>query len=250
MPGTPLLKPNAIDIILVRPLYAGNVGSTARAMLNCGLERLVVVDPPWDAWPDDARRMASGADAVLDGARRAHSVQEALAPYVLAAATTARDRAEGPPLLTHREAAPRLHAAAHNGPVAVMFGPEDRGLSGEEMDACALRIRVPTSPLHSSLNLSQAVLLVAHELYMATPAGSPAARPAEVARLEDVEGYLQQLTALLGDVGFLNPQNPSHIMDVIRPVFLRAGLDPREVSTLRGMCRQVRWAVEHGPRKS
>ena len=237
------MKPNSADIVLVRPLYAGNVGSVARAMLNCGLERLVVVEPPWDTWPDDARRMASGADAVLDSARRASSVAEALAPYVLAAATTARARSEGPAPLTHREALPQLVAAATSGPVAVVFGPEDRGLSAEEMDACALRIRIPTSPLHSSLNLSQAVLLIAHELYMLAQ-DPKAADPRERATLDDVEGFLGELTAILGDVGFLNPQNPHHILEVLRPIFLRNDLDPREVRTLRGMCRQIKWALD------
>lgn len=249
MPGNPLLKLDSIDIVLVRPLYAGNVGSTARAMLNCGLTRLVVVEPKWDEWPEDARKMASGADVVLAKARFAGSMQEALAPYVLAAATTARDRAEGPPLLTHREAAPRLLDATQDGRVAVVFGPEDRGLSAEEMDACALRIKVPTSPLHSSLNLSQAVLLVAHELYMATPAGTPERPAADVAPLEQVEGFLGQLTDLLRDAGFMNEQNPAHIMDVIRQIYLRTAMSPREVATMRGVCRQLRWAVEHGPKK-
>ena len=236
------MKPNPVDIILVRPLYAGNVGSTARAMLNCGLERLVVVDPPWSEWPDDARRMASGADAVLDSARRVKTVQEALAPYVLAAATTARGRSEGPQPAAPRAAIPDLLAASASGPVAVVFGPEDRGLSGEEMDACALRIRIPTSPLHSSLNLSQAVLLIAHEVYLAREHAAHDL-PQERATLEDVEGFLGQLTEVLGDVGFLNEQNPRHILDVIRPIFLRAGLDPREARTLRGMCRQIKWAL-------
>jgi TrmH family RNA methyltransferase len=239
----PPQKPHSIDIVLVRPLYAGNVGSVARAMLNCGLEQLVVVEPPWNEWPDDAFRMASGADAVLHSARRASSMAEALGGYVLAAATTARARAEGPQPITHREAAPRLKAATRDGPVAVVFGPEDRGLSTEELDACALRIRVPTSPLHSSLNLSQAVLLVAHELYMVDD-GALASEPAERATLEELEGFLGQLQEILGDVGFLNPQNPRHIMDVMRAVFLRAQMDPREARTFRGMCRQVRWALD------
>lgn len=240
----PPQKPHPIDIVLVRPLYAGNVGAVARAMHNCGLERLVVVEPPWSEWPDDAFRMAAGADAVLHAARRVTTMTEALGGYVLAAATTARARAEGPPLLTHREAAPRLRAAAADGPVAVVFGPEDRGLSTGELDACGLRIRIPTSPLHHSLNLSQAVLLVAHELYTLEDGAPPPPSPTERATLQELEGFFVQLEAMLADVGFLNPQNPRHIMDVLRAVFLRAEMDPREARTFRGMCRQVRWALE------
>lgn len=247
----PPLKPHSVDVVLVRPLYAGNVGAVARAMLNSGLERLVVVEPPWEEWPEDAIKMASGAHAVLHAARRCSSVHEALSGYVLAAATTARARAEGPQPITQRAAAPLLRAALASGDVAIVFGPEDRGLSTEEMDACAMRIRIPTSPKHSSLNLSQAVLLVAHELYLLQSEleQTPAPPPPEVATLEEVEGFLGQLEKLLTDVEYLNPQNPDHILDVIRQVYLRAAMSSREVRTFRGMCRQITWALGQGKKR-
>lgn len=247
----PPLKPHSVDVVLVRPLYAGNVGSVARAMLNCGLERLVIVEPPWNDWPEDAMRMASGAHAVLYAARRFSSVHEALTGYVLAAATTARGRAEGPRPITQRAAAPLLRAALACGPVAIVFGPEDRGLSTEEMDACAMRIRIPTSPMHSSLNLSQAVLLVAHELHVLEREldRPPPEPPPEVATLDEVEGFLGQLKELLTDVEYLNPENPDHILDVIRQVYLRSAMNSREVRTFRGMCRQIKWALGREKRR-
>ncbi|MBI4858912.1 MAG: RNA methyltransferase [Candidatus Riflebacteria bacterium] len=241
MPSNPIL------IVLVKPLYPGNVGAVARAMANCGLTELTVVGCRWDGWPREAYQLASGADPILRSARRVDTLAEALQDSVLAAATTSRDRADGVPLVTHREAAPRLLAARASGRVAVVFGPEDRGLSGDEMALCSVRIRIPTSTMHSSLNLAQAVLLVAHEMFVIGSStdvapGSSAASPLP-ADLGEQNSLFDELQALLDSVGFLNPQNPDHIMKSIRQVFLRGRLDDREVRIFRGMVRQLRWAL-------
>jgi tRNA/rRNA methyltransferase len=223
-------------------------------MANCGLPRLVIVQAPWRAGadpPEEARRMASGADWILESARHTETVEEALAPYVLAAAATARARADrSVPWLDHRAGAARLLEAAHAGPVAAVFGPEDRGLSAPELALCAIRIRIPSSAWHESFNLAQAVLLVSHEVFVSASAAgvsgpAPADPSSRAVALDQLDGLCRELTRMLGRVGFLNPQNPDHIMDVVRHVLIRARMDPREVRTFRGIVRQVDWALDH-----
>ena len=234
-----------IRIVLVKPLYPGNVGATARAMANCGLTHLVVVGAAWETWPDDAFRMASGADEILNHAVRVDSVEESLAGSVLAAATTGRLRGDKVPVVSHREAVPRLLDAARIGPVSILFGPEDRGLTSDDMGLCPLRIRIPTSDLHRSLNLAQAVLLVAHELFAAGDGYGDDSESAidPRATVDEIHGLFGQLQDLLCEVGFVNPQSPQHASGAIRQVLLRAGMGSREVQIFRGMVRQIRWAL-------
>jgi tRNA/rRNA methyltransferase len=247
------LVKTAIDIVLVRPIHAGNVGSVARAMQNCGFGQLVIVGSHWPEWPLEARQMASGANEVLDQARFVPTVAEALAPYWRAAATTARPRHGGPAMLNHRELYRHLCPQEANGPVAVVFGPEDKGLATEDMELCQLSVHIPSSVHHSSFNLSQAVLLVCYELFWSLnvqstqPAElldhSAGREEAEPASLAELGGFFEHMVRMLGRVGYLNPQNPDHIIGVLRQVYLRARMDPREVRIFRGMIRQIEWAV-------
>src|SRR6266481_8751642 len=151
-------------IILVRPQLGENIGMAARAMLNCGLSRLRLVSPR-DGWPNPkAERAASGADVVLDKAKVFDAVGEAVADLERVVATTARNRE-----LTQRIVTPRQAAAEMRGwigqteKVGILFGPERTGLTNDDMVYADTALSIPLNPQFSSLNIAQAVLLVAYE---------------------------------------------------------------------------------------
>jgi TrmH family RNA methyltransferase len=129
------------------------------------------------------------------------------------------------------------------GRLAVVFGPEGSGLSDEELALCHVRVHIPSDSAHPSLNLAQAVLVMAYELRVA---GIPDLPPDEAPRatVADIEAALDDLREALLGVGYLNPANPGAILAELRALITRAGPSPREVSLVRGMARQVRWAAQ------
>jgi tRNA/rRNA methyltransferase len=157
----------AVAVVLVRPREEGNVGAAARAMANMGLERLILVEPAAALGPT-ARAFAVGARQVLDGCSRVASLREALAPFPRVVGTTStRDRRQAAPLIGPRELPEQLAADPPGTPVALVFGPEVGGLTNEELACANLVVRVPCAPVQPTLNLAQAVLILAYELYQA-----------------------------------------------------------------------------------
>jgi TrmH family RNA methyltransferase len=153
-------------IVLVRTSHPGNIGSAARAMKNMGIASLVLVAPK--RFPDpEATALASGADDVLAGARVVESLTEAIGDCVAAYALSARMREWGPENVAVRDAAIAAVAGSGDGPIAFVFGNEASGLTNEELLACQHHVRIPTDPAWSSINLAQAVQIVAYELRMA-----------------------------------------------------------------------------------
>lgn len=229
-----------VTIVLVRPSRPANVAAACRAMKNMGLRKLRIVDPPegLDDW--DTRAPAYKAWDVLDGAQPAATLSEAVADSTLVVGTTGReDVAETwTPRRLAREAAGRGGGEG----VAVVFGPESSGLTALELGLCHALVHVPTDPAQPSLNLAQAVLLLAYELRLAVNAkeGTPNGEArASAGALEDA---LQELRGALLDIGYLDPLNPDHILPELRRLAARAGLTPREVTVLRGLARQMSWA--------
>jgi len=228
-----------VRIVLMEPQGAANVGAVARAMKNMGLRRLVAVRPQRLRMAAARAFAVHGAD-VLERMERAASLDAAVADCGLVVGTTARGgqyraHAESP-----REAAPEIAAHAARQPVALVFGREDHGLTNEELKRCHRLIRIPAAPAYRSLNLAQAVLLCAYELWLA--AASPDIREAPVlAPAARVEFACQRLQAALLRVGFLRRENPDHIMFALRRLFGRAGLEERDVRILLGIARQIEW---------
>lgn len=237
------MDPDLVDIVLVRPSRAANVAAAARALKNMGLGSLVVVSPPPDLDRPEARALAYGAWDLLDSARVAPDLRSAVSACTLVAATSARDEGRAA-TRTPREFASEAAELARGGRVAVVFGPEATGLLNEELALCQMRIRVPTHAAQPSLNLAQAVLLVAYELRLAAlpPPAADAPAPAERALAGTVEEALDELRDALLAINYLNPASPEPILTELRALFLRAAVTPREVSLLRGMARQIRWA--------
>ena len=231
-----------MDVVLVRPARAANVAAACRAMKNMGLGRLRMVGRPPGLDGAEARSLAYGAWDVLDGAVSASSMAEAVADRTFVAATTGRPlRDAWTPRRLAEEAGPR----SRGGGVALVFGPESSGLTNQELALCHARVHVPTSPEHPSLNLAQAVLIMAYEMRLAALAdeggGPPGPEPAP-APVGEVEEAVQDLRAGLLEIGYLNPANPEAVLAELRGLIFRAAPTSREVSLLRGLARQIAWA--------
>ena len=232
--------------VLVEPSRPGNVGAAARALKTMGFARLVLVRPRVAQVRDDpeALAFASGADDVLAGAHVAASLDDALSGVQWSVALSARPREYGPPPAAPREMAARAAALGGRQEIAFVFGNERTGLSNHEVDRCSALVHIPANPAYASLNLAQAVQLVAYELRLAylgdggAPAGSAAA-PAELASSEDVERMFEHLQSALIALDFFDPANPKKLLPRLRRLFARAGLEREEVNILRGIARQI-----------
>ncbi|NJL02938.1 MAG: RNA methyltransferase [Spirulinaceae cyanobacterium SM2_1_0] len=248
-----------IRIILVEPLGALNVGSVARVMKNMGLSQLVLVNPQCDPDSEPAQQMAVHGRDVLAQAVQVASLPEALQGCQRAIATTMRDRATSRqeshyrprPLESPRQVLPWL-LAEPMAPGALIFGREDRGLSNAELDYAPRWLGIPTHAVYPSLNLAQAVAICAYELYQLTleptPAPSPLPETGEPASLDALEDYYQHLEHLLLHIGYLYPHTAAARLAKLRRIGQRASLSAEEVALLRGMLRQVEWAIAHADR--
>ena len=239
-----------VDVVLVRPSRAANVAAACRALKNMGLRSLAIVEPPAGLDQPEARALAYGAWDVLDAAVPRATLREAVAGAVTVAGTSGRAH---PQAWTPRRLAREAEARAGNGRLALVFGPEASGLTDEELAQCHVRVHIPTDPAHPSLNLAQAVLVVAYELRLAAlgeDATGPGPAAVERATAGEVESALDDLRGALLGIGYLSPDNPDKILAEWRALFARSGLSPREVSLLRGLARQVLWAAGHIARTS
>jgi tRNA/rRNA methyltransferase len=232
--------------VLFKPIYAGNVGAAARAIKNMGFADLRLVAPELSD-RRDASAMAVHADDVLAAAQTFPDLAAALADRTITVGTTCRDgpyRNASRPL---REAAAHFAGFAESNSIALIFGPEDRGLTNEELKLCNHLITIPTSAKYPSLNLAQAVMVVAYEMRLALDTTESVAAP-EFVSSSVSEAMLERLADALLSIGFLADENPDHIMFAIRGIFGRSGLTAREVDILNGMTRQIRWAADGGHR--
>jgi TrmH family RNA methyltransferase len=235
------MDPDCVDVVLVRPSRAANVAAAARALKNMGLRSLTLVSPPRDLDRPEARALAYGAWDLLDAARVFPDLRSAVSGCTLVAATSARDEGRAA-TRSPREFASEAAAVAAGGRVAIVFGPEATGLLNDELALCQMRIRVPTHSAQPSLNLAQAVLLVAYEVRLAALPEDPGDAPTPRAPAGVVEEALDDLRDALLAINYLNPASPQAILSELRALLLRAAVTSREVSLLRGMARQIRWA--------
>jgi tRNA/rRNA methyltransferase len=233
--------PKAVSIVLVEPQSPGNVGMVCRAMKNMGLSRLRLVNPCPTDHPE-ALKFAVSARDLLEGAARFPSLREALSDSPFSVATTRRHGKYRQEIFTPEEIAAKIRSAEGGGGIALVFGREDSGLTTDEVALCRWHATIPTAGDFGSLNLAQAVLIFAYELFCG--AGGTVSRreraPAPAGELETLYDHMER--SLL-HIGFLNPQNPGHIMRSLRRIFARAELDSREVAVLRGMMAQIDWAA-------
>ncbi|MGD1906237.1 MAG: RNA methyltransferase [Leptolyngbyaceae cyanobacterium] len=242
---------DAVRIILVAPAGPLNVGSAARIMANMGLTQLVLVDPQCNYQGAAARRMAVHAFSLLESAQVVPTLPDALADCHRAIATTARPRSPETPLELPEVALPWLlsppdaPAPLHT---ALIFGPEDRGLSTAELNYAQRFVGIPSNPDYPSLNLAQAIAVCCYELARAAQGRS--APEAQVPLSEDpismgqMEGFYQQLEALLLEIQYLYPHTRASRMEKFRRFFNRAAPTNQELAMLRGIFRQMAWALD------
>lgn len=227
-----------LRFVLVRTSHPGNIGAAARAIRTMGMRGLALVAP--QAYPHpEARALAAGADDVLDSATVSADLPSAIANCRLVLGATARRRGVLLDELSPREAAQRVLASLALGhEVALLFGNERSGLDNDEIKLCHAAIAIPSDPTYSSLNLAQAVQVVAYELRLAwlqgevPPSPTPADPPASSA---DLEGYFEHLARTLDDIEFHKGRSPRTILRRLRRFFLRAQPDARELRILHGI---------------
>jgi tRNA/rRNA methyltransferase len=227
-------------IVLVRPQLGENIGKAARAMLNFGLTDLRLVSPR-DGWPNpSAGPAASGADVVLEKAQVFATVAEAVADCPFVYATTVRKRGLVMPVVTPEQAAREVHGQA--GRSAILFGAERSGLETEEVAVAQKIVTVPINPQFGSLNLAQAVILVAYEWSkheaLAVPTEGEPAEPR--ATQEQLEGLIGHLDEALDQAGYyFPPDRTPATRKTMRTILTKAGWSNREVQALRGMIRAL-----------
>ncbi len=224
-------------IILVRPQLGMNIGMVARAMANFGLSDLRLVAPR-DGWPNpDAGPPAAGADHVLASARVFATVGEALADCHLSYATAFRPRDVQKPVRTPREAAAEMRGSPAK--AGILFGPERSGLATDDIVTVQTLVTIPADPGFASLNLAQAVLVLAYEWFLASavPPASPERVPAPQA---DLEGLIGQLNDALAETGyFFPPQRTRATQRTLAGILAAARFTADEIRTLRGVIRAL-----------
>ena len=228
-----------IRIVLVGTTHPGNIGAVARAMKNMGLTDLALVSPR--QFPhEEATARASGADDVLDKAAVCDSLASAIAGSVYTIGASARARTINWPTLDAKDAAARIVAESRQGPVCVVFGPEKTGLQNADLDFCDALLTIPADPAFSSLNLAMAVQVVTYEIRAATGEKPPHyVADAPLATSDELEHFYAHLERVLADVGFLDVENPRHLMRRLRRLFIRARPDHNELNILRGFLSAI-----------
>ena len=233
-----------IRIVLVRPRGSGNIGSIARALKNFGATELAIVGTARTKsfW---ARAMAVHGRDVLSDAKCYGTIREAVADCALVVGTTCRGGLYRKHSQTPREVAPKIAAAAKAGKVAVIFGPEDHGLSNQDLEPCQLLVTIPAHPEYQSLNVAQAAVVCLYEIFLAT-LGAPREEKIRRARAEDVERMYDRMRSTLLKIGFLDSENPEHMLLAFRRILGRAGLEDTDVRIFTGLFRQIEWYAEKG----
>jgi tRNA/rRNA methyltransferase len=226
-------------IVLVRPQLGQNIGKAARAMLNFGLTEMRLVAPR-DGWPNpDAGPSASGADIVLEQAQVFATTADAIADCSTVFASTVRRRDLVMPVVTPEQMADRI--AASPGRSAILFGPERSGLETEEVALANAIVTVPINPEFGSLNLAQAVILLAYEWSKRSDLAQPTAKELEdAAPHAELDALIAHLEDELERKGYFHPPSRTQATkNTLRTIFTKAGWSSREVKAVRGIVRAL-----------
>lgn len=228
-----------ITIVLSKPRYPENIGAAARAMCNMGIKQLIIVEPE-RCELDKVHRLAThAAKSVVDQMIIASSIKEALSPFHHVVGTTARLGGERKIFSRPKTLVEKLIPLSKENHIAILFGPEDRGLSNEDIRLCHALVNIPTDQF-SSLNLAQAVMVMCYEIYQATLPGVSEFTP-RLAKRHELDGMFEQVKDILVKINYIQPENPDYWMNKLRHFFSRMELRAGEVSILRGICRQINW---------
>jgi tRNA/rRNA methyltransferase len=228
-----------LSIVMVRPRYSENIGSASRAMCNMGIKNLIVVNPEnYDL--EKVRKLAThAASDVVDRIEIFENLKTALSPFNYVVGTTARLGGERLGVSSPSEIAGKLIEISRKNKVAILFGPEDRGLLNEDIRLCHELVNIPASDF-SSLNVAQAVLIMCYEIFLAGTEEKPKFKPRLASRFE-LDGMYDNVKDILVRINYINPENPDYWMNKVRHFFTRMELRAGEVSIIRGICRQIDW---------
>lgn len=237
-----------IRIVLCRPIYGGNIGAVCRAMANMGLSDLALAGAVNINW-DEAHKMACAAQDILASRRETATLEEALADCVLVVGATVRLGLYRQHATTPRECAPLILEAASRGKTALVFGPEDNGLNNLELALCNRLIQIPSANEYRSLNISQAVMVCAYELFMAAGIFEPTGEKSPPADTRTKEHMFKMWEEALLQIGFMEPDKAHHMMLGVRRVFSRGKLTADDVRILMGIARQTLWCRDQWRKK-
>ncbi|MAX86906.1 MULTISPECIES: RNA methyltransferase [Thalassolituus] len=238
---------NRICVVMVNTTHSGNIGAAARAMKNMGLSRLLLVDPIASI-DEEAIQRSSRAEDILHNAEIHPTLEGAIAGCGLVVGTSARSRSVPWPLMTPRQCGDRAaQAAAAGNDIALVFGRESRGLTNEELHLCNAHVHIPTDENFSSLNVAQAIQVMAYEMRLALTEVENAESEQRwgvdwdypMATHDQLNGMLQHMEQTLVEIGFLDPNTPKQLMTRVRRLFQRAAPDRMEINILRGMLAAI-----------
>jgi tRNA/rRNA methyltransferase len=236
-----------VRIVLVEPLYSGNVGSVCRAMANMGLCELTLVAPQIvDGW-EEGKKLAVHATDVLDARREVATLAEAIGDCVVVAGATARLGLYRQHVRTPREVAPELVKAAGDARIALVFGREDKGLFNEEIGMCTHLIRIPTAPAYISLNLAQSVMVCCYELFIALGDYEAPQEKSVIAPAGHRIKLMEMWRHMLLRIGYMEPDKADHMMQGFQRIFTRGAVTEDDIHMLMGVARQAEWAANKTP---
>jgi TrmH family RNA methyltransferase len=235
-----------IRIVLVEPIFGGNIGSVCRAMNNNDITDLAIVKPrPTTDW-EDARKLACNAKAQLEARKEFATLEEAVADCTVVAGASARTGFYRDTAYTPRDFSPLALESAKDHKIALVFGREDKGLHNEELACCTHILQIPSSELYTSLNLSHAVMVCCYEIFTAAGVFKAAEEKADEANSELRERMFSTWREMMIATEFTHEQKLDHMMMGLRRIFSRGKLTVPDVKILMGLAKQSIWAAEQG----
>jgi tRNA/rRNA methyltransferase len=229
-------------VVLNRPRYPENIGAAARAMHNMGLRELIAVAPQNCDLTKILKMATHAAVEIVEKMQVFESLKQALSAFNYVIGTTARLGKQRQVIATPSRLAEMLIPMSQKNRIALLFGPEDKGLSNADIRHCHVLATIPTAEF-SSLNLAQAVMIMCYQIFLAGQKEIPEPTP-RLATRHELDGMYDQLRDILVRINYLNPDNPDYWMNRVRQFFTRMQLRAREVSIIRGVCRQIDWYAQ------
>ena len=228
-----------ISIVLLQPRYSENIGAAARAMRNMGIQSLVIVDPQNFDLSKALKLATHFASDIIEKSKCYPDLKEALSSFNYVVGTTARLGGQRQVVRTPLTIARKLIPISAKNRIAILFGPENKGLSNEDIRFCHALVNIPTDEF-SSLNLAQSVMILCYEIFIAGGEANEEFSPRMASRYE-LDGMYDQLKDILVRISYINSENPDYWLNHFRRFFTRLQLRAKEVNIIRGLCRQVDW---------
>ncbi|MFC1528732.1 RNA methyltransferase [Candidatus Latescibacterota bacterium] len=226
---------DSISIVLVEPQVPGNVGAAARAMKNMGLRKLVLVKPWFHNHPQ-MLYMAHNSEDILQDVIVVDDLSEAVADSVLVVGATRRKR-HNTPFMNPKQAVDEILDSSRSGPVSILFGREDKGLTNKELSWCQIHVSIPSSQAQPSINLSQAVMVMAYELFTRVMPEEDSLL--DLAPAREIAGMYDHLLKSLTTLGMRQWNEGDNYMKSLRRVFSRTKLEKRDVATIHKLCGEI-----------